>query len=80
MKYICFYFQIHQPFRFRNYSFFDIGKDHYYYNDYLNESVLQKVVQKSYLPTNTLMLKLIKEHGSKFKISFSISGSALDQF
>ena len=80
MKYICFYFQIHQPFRFRNYSFLDIGKDHYYYNDYLNESVLQKVVQKSYLPTNTLMLKLIKEHGSKFKISFSISGSALDQF
>ncbi len=80
MKYLCFYFQIHQPFRFRNYSFFDIGNDHYYYDDYLNETILKKVAQKSYLPANALMLKLIKKHGKKFKITFSISGSALDQF
>lgn len=80
MPYICFYFQIHQPFRLRNYSFFDIGKDHYYYDDYLNESILQKVAQKCYLPANNLMLKLIEKHGTSFKISYSISGSALDQF
>lgn len=80
MKYICFYFQVHQPFRFRNYSFFDIGNDHYYYDDYLNESILQKVAKKSYLPTNHLMQKLFKKHGDQFKITFSISGSALDQF
>jgi alpha-amylase len=80
MKYVCLYFQVHQPFRFRNYSFFDIGNDHYYYDDYLNESILQKVAQKSYLPTNKLMLKLIEKHNKKFKISYSISGSALDQF
>jgi len=80
MKFICFYFQIHQPFRLRNYSFFDIGNDHYYYDDYLNESVMQKVAQKCYLPANKLMLKLIKELGSKFRISYSISGVALDQF
>jgi len=80
MKYLCIYFQVHQPFRFRNYSFFDIGNDHYYYDDYLNESVLQKVAQKCYLPANALILKLIEKHGKKFKISFSISGVALDQF
>lgn len=80
MKFICFYFQIHQPFRLRNYSFFDIGNDHYYYDDYLNESIMKKVAQKSYLPTNKLMLKLIKELGSNFKITYSISGVALDQF
>ncbi len=80
MKHICFYFQVHQPFRLRNFSFFDIGNDHYYYDDYLNESVLQKVAQKCYLPTNDLLLKLFKQHGSKFKVAFSISGVALDQF
>ena len=80
MKYLCFYFQVHQPFRFRNYSFFDIGNDHYYYDDYLNESILQKVAQKCYLPANALMLKLIEKHGKKFRITYSISGVALDQF
>ncbi len=80
MKYICFYFQIHQPFRLRNYSFFDIGNDHYYYNDYLNESIMQKVAEKCYLPANKLMLKLIKKYKSDFKITYSISGIALDQF
>ena len=29
MKAICFYFQIHQPFRLKRYRFFDIGNDHY---------------------------------------------------
>jgi len=80
MKYICFYFQVHQPFRFRNYSFFDIGNDHYYYDDYLNESILQKVAQKCYLPANALMLKLCNTYGNKFRISYSISGSAINQF
>ncbi len=80
MKNICFYFQVHQPFRFRRYRFFDIGNDHYYYDDYTNESVLRKVLTKSYLPTNELLLKLIKQNKGKFKVAFSISGSALDQF
>jgi len=80
MRNICFYFQVHQPFRFRRYRFFDIGQDHYYYDDYTNESVLDKVKTKCYLPTNKLLLKLLKKHKSKFKIAFSISGVALDQF
>ncbi|MFT3737499.1 MAG: glycoside hydrolase family 57 protein [Breznakibacter sp.] len=80
MRNICFYFQIHQPFRFRRYRFFDIGNDHYYYDDYTNEMVLRKVANKSYLPTNALLLKLINKHKGKFKVAFSISGTAIDQF
>ena len=80
MRTICLYFQVHQPFRFRRYRFFDIGNDHYYYDDYSNESILNKVAQKSYLPANVLMLDLIKKHKGKFKIAYSISGIAMDQF
>ncbi len=80
MRTICFYFQVHQPFRFRRYRFFDIGNDHYYYDDYSNESIMFKVAQKCYLPANQLMLDLIQKHKGKFKIAFSISGIAMDQF
>jgi alpha-amylase len=80
MRTICLYFQVHQPFRFRRYRFFDIGNEHYYYDDYLNESILRKVADRCYLPANKLMLELLKKHKGKFKISFSISGIALDQF
>lgn len=80
MKSICFYFQVHQPFRYRRYRFFDIGNDHYYYDDYANESILRKVADRCYLPANKLMLELIKKHKGKFKIAFSISGLALEQF
>ena len=74
------YFQIHQPFRFRKFRFFEIGNEHYYYDDYLNESILRKVSEKCYLPANKLMLSLINKYKGKFKLSFSISGIALDQF
>lgn len=80
MKTVCLFFQIHQPFRHRKYRFFDIGNDHYYYDDYTNESILHKIAQKSYLPTNKLLLKLAKQLGDKFKVAFSISGLALEQF
>ncbi|MGC8802692.1 MAG: glycoside hydrolase family 57 protein [Bacteroidales bacterium] len=80
MKTICMYFQVHQPFRFRKYRFFEIGNEHYYYDDYANESFMRKVASKSYLPANKILLDLIKEYGSRFKVAFSISGTALDQF
>ena len=80
MKTICLYFQIHQPFRLKRYRFFDIGNDHYYYDDYLNESTLRKVADNCYLPANKIMLDLIRKHEGRFKIAFSISGIALDQF
>ena len=80
MRAICFYFQIHQPFRYRRYRFFDIGNDHYYYDDFANESIMRKVADRCYLPTNKLMLELIKKYKGKFKIAYSISGLALEQF
>ncbi len=80
MRTICFYFQVHQPFRLKRYRFFDIGNDHYYYDDYSNKSIMRKVAEKCYLPANKIMLDLIEKHKGKFKISYSISGAALDQF
>jgi len=80
MKTVCLYFQIHQPFRFRRYRFFDIGNDHYYFDDYTNEFTLNKIATNCYLPTNQLLLKLIKKYKGKFKIAFSITGVAIEQF
>jgi len=80
MKTVCLFFQIHQPFRHRRYRFFDIGNDHYYYDDYTNESIMRKIALKSYLPTNKLLLKLAKQLDGKFKVAFSITGLALEQF
>jgi alpha-amylase len=79
-KAICFYFQVHQPFRLKRYRFFDIGHDNYYYDDYTNESIMRKVADKCYLPANKLLLQLIEKHKGKFKVSFSISGMAINQF
>ena len=80
MRTICMYFQIHQPFRLRRYRFFDIGNEHYYYDDYSNESIMRRVSDSSYLKANTILLDLIKKHKDRFKVAFSISGLALDQF
>ncbi len=80
MKTICFYFQIHQPYRLKNYRFFEIGQDDYYFNDFSNKNIMSKVAEKCYLPMNNILLNLIKEYGSQFKVSFSISGVALKQF
>ncbi|MFW5832001.1 MAG: alpha-amylase, partial [Prolixibacteraceae bacterium] len=68
MKTICLFFQVHQPFRHKRYRFFDIGNDHYYYDDYTNETVMQRVAQNSYLETNRLLLKLADELEGKFKV------------
>ncbi|SEF54618.1 glycoside hydrolase family 57 protein [Algoriphagus boritolerans] len=79
MRTICFYFQVHQPFRLKPYRFFDIGEDHYYWDDYLNRNVIRKVAQKCYLPMNALLLELIQKYNGKFKVAFSLSGTFLDQ-
>jgi alpha-amylase len=79
-KAICFYFQVHQPFRLKRYRFFDLGHDHYYYDDYSNESIMRKVAEKCYIPANNIILDLIEKHKGKFKVSFSLSGLAINQF
>jgi alpha-amylase len=79
-KAICFYFQVHQPFRLKRYRFFDLGHDHYYYDDFSNESIMRKVAEKCYLPANKIILDLINKHKGKFKVSFSLSGLVINQF
>ncbi len=79
-KAICFYFQVHQPFRLKRYRFFDLGHDHYYYDDFSNESIMRKVAEKCYLPANKIILDLIQKHKGKFKVTFSLSGLAISQF
>jgi alpha-amylase len=80
MKNICFYFQVHQPFRMRPYHFFDIGNNDNYFDETKNGDIARKVANKCYLPANQVLLELIREYGTRFKISFSISGTALEQF
>lgn len=79
MKTICFYFQIHQPFRLKRYRFFNIGRDHYYYDDYSNEEILQQIAARSFIPANRMLLDLINLYQGRFKVAFSVSGVALDQ-
>lgn len=79
MKTICFYFQVHQPFRLKRYRFFDIGSDHYYYDDFSNEDIIRGIASRTYLSANAMLLELIKEYKGKFKVAFSISGIALEQ-
>lgn len=80
MKGICLYFQVHQPYRLRRYRFFDIGNDSYYYDDFANRSIMEKVANNCYLPANKMLLELIKASGNKLKVSFSVTGTALEQF
>ncbi|MBD3164383.1 alpha-amylase [Candidatus Woesearchaeota archaeon] len=76
---ICFYFQVHQPYRLRNYSVFDIGRNNDYFFHDKNREVLRKVAKKCYLPTNKLMLKMLNSC-PELKVSYSFSGVVLDQF
>ncbi len=80
MKNICFYFEIHQPRELKKYRFFEIGNDHYYYDDFLVDEQVREVVEKSYLPTNQTILDMISRSNGKFKCAFSISGIALELF
>src|SRR3972149_8103419 len=83
MSAVCFYFQVHQPYRVDKYRVFDIGKKHDYFsgsdeNDLNNQRILLKVANKCYLPANSLLLQLINKH-PEFKVSFSLSGVLLEQ-
>ena len=79
MRNICLYFQVHQPFRLRQMSFFDVTGDVPYFDENLNKSVLIKVAENCYQPANKLLLSLLRKYPD-FKLTFSISGIALDQF
>lgn len=79
MKHICLYFQLHQPFRLRKYSFFSIGGDDLYFDDVQNREIIQRVARNCYLPFNQLLLQLIISTGYQFRVSFSLSGTVISQ-
>lgn len=82
MPSICFYFQVHQPYRLQEISFFEIGKNPNYFDprdlSTDNKAILEKVSNKCYLPTNKLLLEMLEAHPN-FMFSFSISGVFLEQ-
>jgi len=77
MASVCFYFQVHQPYRLRNYTIFD--EDAVYFDGLKNEQVCKKVSEKCYMPSNLLLLDLIHKYAGRFKIAFSITGVLLEQ-
>ena len=79
MKTICLYFEIHQIIHLKRYRFFDIGTDHYYYDDYENERSISDIAERSYMPALNTLLDMMKEHGKYFKVAFSLSGVGMEQ-
>ena len=79
MKKICLYFEIHQIVHLKRYRFFDIGTDHYYYDDYENERSVNDTVERSYMPALNTIGKMIEENGDFFKVAFSLSGVGIEQ-
>ena len=77
---IVFYFQVHQPYRLSHYKVLDIGTSESYFDDALNASIMRKVGDRCYLPTNYLLSRLIQRHPDRFKVAFSITGTAVEQF
>src|SRR5207237_10630968 len=78
MASVCIYFQVHQPFRLRRYSVFDT--DRHYFDDHKNAEILRKVAAKCYLPANKMLLETIRQREGRFRVAFSITGVALEQF
>ena len=79
MKAINFIFQIHQPYRLKRYRFFDIGNDHYYYDDFANDEIITRIAQRSYIPACETLLRMIQDSKGKFRCAIAISGDALEQ-
>ncbi len=79
MKKICLYFEIHQIIHLKRYRFFDIGTDHYYYDDYENERSISYIAENSYMPALNVLLDMLKENPGYFKVAFSLSGVGIEQ-
>ena len=79
MRTICLYFEIHQIIHLKRYRFFEIGNDHYYYDDYANETGINDVAERSYIPALKALIEMVEKSEGAFKVALSISGVALEQ-
>ncbi|MDR2431731.1 MAG: glycoside hydrolase family 57 protein [Candidatus Margulisbacteria bacterium] len=77
---LCLYFQVHQPFRLKKYTIFSAERDQYYFDDEKNRQIIQSIAADCYLPANKLLLELIKKYKGRFKVAYSITGTAVEQF
>ena len=79
MKTVCLYFEIHQNIHLKRYRFFDIGTDHYYYDDYENARSITETAERSYVPALEALIEMAKANPGEFKCAFSLSGCAIEQ-
>ena len=79
MKTICLYFEIHQIIHLKRYRFFDIGTDHYYYDDYANETSISNIAENSYIPALKTLIDMARKSDGAFKVALSLSGVGLEQ-
>lgn len=79
MKSVCFYFQIHQPFRLKRYRFFEIGNDHYYFDDFSNDDIVTNIAERSYIPMARTLLDMINSDEGDFRCAISVTGTAIEQ-
>jgi alpha-amylase len=76
---VCFYFEVHQPFRLRRVSQFELARHHHYFDDDKNRAIIEKVADKCYLPTNQALLDLVNHYSGAFRIAFSLTGTVIEQ-
>ena len=79
MKTICLYFEIHQIIHLKRYRFFDIGTDHYYFDDYANDTSINNIAENSYVPALKTLIRMARESEGAFKLALSLSGVGLEQ-
>jgi alpha-amylase len=76
---ICLYLQVHQPYRLRHYTYFDVGSRHDYFDDEANAGILRRVAERAYRPATGLFYRLAGRFGDRFSVAFSLSGTVIDQ-
>jgi len=75
---VCLYFQVHQPWRLRRYNYFDVGREHRYFDDAGNRELFRRVADRCYLPATAMLARLLERH-DRFRVAFSVSGCVLEQ-
>lgn len=79
MPALCLYFQVHQPYRLRPFSFFEAGQRTDYLDVQLNSDIMSRVAQRCYIPTGQSILRALKVHQGNLRVAFSITGTAVEQ-
>ncbi len=79
MPALCLYFQVHQPYRLRPFSFFEAGQRSDYMDEQLNREIMSRVASRCYIPTGESILRALEAHKGKFRVAFSITGTAVEQ-